>query len=93
MSEKSIGKEMFDKLSYKRKNVYEEATSDEIKAIFEYSEGYMKYLDDSKTEREAVIASIKLAEKCGYSYSYYFAREFRKSFGCTPKEYRQKNGK
>ena len=67
MSEKSIGKEMFDKLSYKRKNVYEEATSDEIKAIFEYSEGYMKYLDDSKTEREAVIASIKLAEKCGYT--------------------------
>ena len=37
------------------------------------------------------VASI--AEKCGYSYSYYFAREFRKSFGCTPKEYRQKNGK
>lgn len=34
-----------------------------------------------------------IAEKCGYSYSYYFAREFRKSFGCTPKEYRKKNGK
>ena len=67
MSEKSIGKEMLEKLSYKKKNVYEEATSEEIKAIFEYSEGYMKYLDDSKTEREAVVASIKLAEKCGYT--------------------------
>ncbi len=34
-----------------------------------------------------------IAEKCGYSYSYYFARKFRKRFGCTPKEYRRKNGK
>lgn len=67
MSEKSIGKEMLDKLSYKKKNVYEEATSDEIKAIYEYSDGYMDYLDNAKTEREAVVTSIKLAEKCGYS--------------------------
>ncbi len=67
MSKKTIGKEMFDKLSYKKKNVYEEATPEEIKAIYEYSEGYMDYLDNAKTEREAVIASIKLAEKYGYT--------------------------
>ncbi len=67
MSEKSIGKEMLEKLSYKKRNVYEEANSDEIKAIYDYSLGYMKYLDDAKTEREAVVASIKLAADCGYT--------------------------
>ncbi|MBQ3016919.1 MAG: aminopeptidase [Clostridia bacterium] len=67
MSEKSIGKEMLEKLSYKKRNVYEEATSDEIKAIYDYAVGYMKYLDDAKTEREAVVASIKLATNCGYT--------------------------
>ena len=67
MSEKSIGKEMLEKLSYKKKNVYEEASADEIAAIYEYAEGYMKYLDDAKTEREAVSVSIKLAENAGYT--------------------------
>ena len=53
MSEKTIGQEMLDKLSYKRKNIYEEATPEKIKAIYDYAEGYKKYLDGSKTEREA----------------------------------------
>ena len=67
MSEKSLGKEMLEKLSYKKKNVYEEASAEKIKAIYDYCEGYMKYLDDAKTEREAVVASIKLAESNGYT--------------------------
>ena len=67
MSEKSLGKEMLEKLSYKKKNVYEEAGAEKIKAIYDYCEGYMKYLDDAKTEREAVVASIKLAESNGYT--------------------------
>ena len=56
MSEKTMGKEMLEKLSYKKKNVFEEASADKIKAIYDYSEGYMKYLDMAKTEREAEIA-------------------------------------
>ena len=67
MSEKTIGKEMLEKLSYKKKNVFEEATPEKIKAIYDYCDGYMDYLDNAKTEREAVIHSIKLAEKYGYS--------------------------
>ncbi|MBQ8321935.1 MAG: aminopeptidase [Clostridia bacterium] len=67
MSEKSVGQQMFDKLSYKKKNIYEEASSEKIKAIFDYSKGYMKYLDDSKTEREAVCAAIELAKQKGYT--------------------------
>jgi len=67
MSEKTIGQEMMEKLSYKRKNVFEEASAEKIKAIYDYSEGYMDYLDAAKTEREAVNASIALAKKNGYT--------------------------
>ena len=65
--EKKNAQDMLDKLSYKKKNVFEESSADEIKAIYEYSKGYMKFLDDAKTEREATIASIELIEKQGYT--------------------------
>mgnify|MGYP002509295265 CR=1 FL=1 len=54
MKDKSIGQLMLDKLSYKKKNVYEEADAEKIRKIFDYSEGYKEYLDLSKKEREAV---------------------------------------
>nr|MBQ8891110.1 aminopeptidase [Clostridia bacterium] len=60
-------KELYEKLSYKKKNVYEEATPEQIKEIFDYSVGYMKYLDDAKTEREATKATIELVEAVGYT--------------------------
>ena len=60
-------KELYEKLSYKKKNVYEEATPEQIKEIFDYSVGYMKYLDDAKTEREATKATIELVEAAGYT--------------------------
>ena len=65
--EKSIGKEMLEKLSYTKKNVFEEASSDKIKAIYDYAKGYMAYLDNSKTEREAVQTSVEMLEKCGFT--------------------------
>ncbi len=67
MSEKTMGKEMLDKLSYKKKHVFEEADAEKIKKIYDYSEGYMKYLDMAKTEREAVDYSIELAMNKGYT--------------------------
>ncbi|MBQ9070275.1 MAG: aminopeptidase [Clostridia bacterium] len=67
MSEKNMGKEMLEKLSYKKKNVYEEASAEKIKAIYDYADGYMKYLDNAKTEREAVDYSISLAKSYGYT--------------------------
>ena len=67
MAEKSAGQEMFEKLSYKRKNVFEESSADKIKVMFDYSEGYKAYLDASKTEREATLYSIKMAETAGYT--------------------------
>ncbi len=67
MSEKTVGQEMLDKLSYKKKNIFEEASAEKVKAIYDYSAGYMKYLDDAKTEREATVATIALAQKQGYT--------------------------
>ena len=67
MSEKTIGKEMLEKLAYKKKNVFEESDAEKIKAIYAYSNGYMEYLDKAKTEREAVDYSIELAKAKGYT--------------------------
>ena len=67
MSEKTIGQEMLDKLSYKKKNIYEEATPEKIKAIYDYAEGYKTFLDNAKTEREATTESIKLAKANGFT--------------------------
>ena len=67
MSEKTKGQEMLEALSYKKKNVFEEATKEKTKAILDYSEGYKTFLDNSKTEREATDASIAMLKKCGYT--------------------------
>lgn len=53
-------------LTYKRTNVYKVASADEVKAIMNYSEGYKKYLDNGKTERETVAETVAMAEKAGY---------------------------
>ena len=53
-------------LIYKKKTVYELASAEAVKAAFDYAEGYKKYLDASKTEREAVKESIAMAEKYGF---------------------------
>ena len=65
--EKKNAQELFDKLSYKKQNVFEVSSPEEIKAIYEYSKGYMQFLDDAKTEREATIAAIAMIEKQGYT--------------------------
>ena len=54
-------------LSYKKKSVYELVDADRISAANAYAEDYKKYLDGAKTEREAVKASVALAEKFGYT--------------------------
>ena len=55
-----------DLLCYKKANFYEVATPEQIDAAYEYAKDYMKYLDASKTEREAVSTSIAMAEEQGY---------------------------
>ena len=67
MAEKTNGQNIADALTYKKRNVFEEATPEQIKEIFDYAKGYMAYLDAAKTEREATDAAIALANECGYT--------------------------
>ena len=65
--EKTVGQEMLKELSYKKKNVFEEASAEKIAAIYEYAKGYVKFLDEAKTEREATDYAIELAKAEGYT--------------------------
>lgn len=53
-------------LTYKRQNVYALADENELKAISDYAQGYKKFLDNGKTEREVVAESVEWIEKEGY---------------------------
>ncbi len=63
---KSQSQQLKDTLFYKKKNVYEESDVCRRKDMFSYAEGYKTYLDNAKTEREAVLQSIAMLEKAGY---------------------------
>ena len=58
--------DMRELLFYERKNGYERIDPAEHALVEEYSEGYMHFLQASKTEREAVANAVQLAEKNGF---------------------------
>ena len=74
--EKSVGQALEEKLLTKRKNGLLEVDEAEIERADAFCEGYMKFLDDAKTEREAVTASIALAEANGFT-SYEFGKVYK----------------
>lgn len=53
-------------LKYERKNVYKQADGTELKKIYDFAEGYKKFLDNSKTERDAAVEAKKEAEAHGF---------------------------
>ncbi len=63
---KSEGIKLEKELSYKKDNFFLKADDEKLKKAFEYAEEYKKYIDKSKTEREAVKASIELCKAKGY---------------------------
>ncbi len=62
----SYNTENAQKLVYKKRSVYEATEESHIDAAYEYASGYAKYLDNAKTEREAVVSAIELAEGEGF---------------------------
>lgn len=48
------------------KTAWEKYTEKDVKDVMKFCEGYKEFLDNSKTEREAVISSIALAKKKGF---------------------------
>ena len=53
-------------LKYKRKNVYKEADGNELEKIYGFAEGYKKFLDNSKTERDAAEEAKREAIAHGF---------------------------
>ena len=58
-------------LRYEKKTVYEKAGESIVKEAYAYAKDYVRFLDASKTEREAVRESIRIAEAAGY-VAYHF---------------------
>ena len=53
-------------LRYEKKTVYELAGAKVVDEAYEYAKNYVKFLDAAKTEREAVVESVRIAEAAGY---------------------------
>lgn len=65
-NKKTPGQLLQDELLINRKNGSEILSDEQIKEVDRYCEGYMKYLDEGKTEREVVIATIERAKTKGF---------------------------
>ncbi len=63
---KSEGQKLMDKLSFKQLNVWEKASDEDIKAAFDYGEGYRNFLSGVKTEREFAAHAEKRARENGF---------------------------
>lgn len=59
-------KELFEELSYKRKNAYEVISAEEKSKMLALCDEYRVFLDNGKTERECVTETIAMAEKEGF---------------------------
>ena len=59
-------KEFKKELFYQPKNGYDAVGPDDVAAIEDYCRGYMRFLNDARTEREAVREAVALAEKAGF---------------------------
>ncbi len=66
MSEKTKGQLLSEKLFYNSENAFKKLDAEEIAKADAYCEGYKKFLDSSKTEREAVISTEKMAREHGF---------------------------
>lgn len=59
-------KEIYEDLSYTRKNVYEALDESARADMFAMCDDYKEFLDKCKTERECVSEAVRLAEKNGF---------------------------
>lgn len=60
-------KELKAKLFNENKNGILRVSDEELNSAFDFCEGYKKFLDNAKTEREAVSEAIKIAESSGFT--------------------------
>ena len=65
-SEKTVAQLRSEELVYQRKTIWETADKKTLKKIQEFSEGYIQFLNNGKTERLAVEEGIKIAKEAGF---------------------------
>ncbi len=58
--------ELRDRLMYSQKNGYDRLSDGDYERIMKCGERYKKFLDGSRTERDAVRYAVELAEKAGF---------------------------
>ena len=63
---KTEGQKLQEKLFFKAANVWEKSTEDDRRNALEFCEGYKRFLDISKTEREFAHEAGKLARQHGF---------------------------
>lgn len=64
-------------LTYTKKTVYQLKNSEAVEAAYAYAQGYAKFLDNAKTEREAVTQGIAMAKENGFT-EYHFGDKLEK---------------
>ncbi|MEI8361125.1 MAG: aminopeptidase [bacterium] len=57
---------MEKELSFEKRNAWEVWSDAEMKNAMDFSEGYKNFLNEAKTEREAVLVGVDLAKKNGF---------------------------
>jgi aspartyl aminopeptidase len=80
MSEKTQGEMLREKLFYEPKSGFEVFDDEKIKKAYEFCEGYKKYLDDGKTERECVTEAVALLKENGFT-EYQFGNKYNPGDG------------
>lgn len=63
---KTQGQLLFEKLNYKNKDAWEKASQESIEQAFDFCEGYKKFLDKAKTEREFINEALMLIKQKGF---------------------------
>ena len=59
-------KELKDKLFYNRENAWESKEDEQLQDVFAYADGYIRFLNKSKTEREIIESSEEIAKANGF---------------------------
>ena len=80
MSEKSKGEMLKEKLFFKPKQGFETLGENKVKEAYDFCEGYKKYLDNGKTEREAADETVRILEESGFKY-YKFGEKYNPGDG------------
>lgn len=66
MENKNDAAKLYEELAYTRKNAVLTEACETVTKADEFCEDYKSFLDAAKTEREAVIAALDIAEKNGF---------------------------